>query len=149
MLMIEEGGPDLPVAAYRFIGGEPTIYSITPDRVLQAVRFEYQAVESGVGYALVVAGEGLKDAPLIAKVAGQWAATWNANAKVPGVEDIAETQEVRPLGALEDVVQVAVSSSSGRLTEILTLDQYDSETSRFAEKVAAERARLDTFEGGG
>lgn len=146
MLIEEGGGPVDEVAPYTFIGGEPTIHSFSPDHQEQATRFEYQADASGVVYSLVVSGEALKFPDLIATVAGEWAATWNINAAVAGVEDIAESQDVKPLGGLEDVVQVAVSSPSGKSTSVLTLRQSEVSPDVFAAKVSAERARLAKFE---
>ncbi len=130
---------------YTYLGGEPTVHSFSPEVVEQATRFSYRADESGVVYSLVVSGEALKFPVLIATVAGQYAHTWNLNAAVAGVTDIAESQEVRPLGSLEDVYNVAVESTNGKTGGVLTLGQDDIRPDVFAEQVAAYRKTLDAF----
>lgn len=148
-MLIDEGGGQVDVEADAiFRSGEPTVYEFVAGQPEQATRYTYTAAESLVDFSLVVSGEALKSPKLIATVARQWAATWNQNAQVPGVTDIAETQEVRPLGSLEDVVQVAVESTSGRSTAIITLRQSDSRPDVFAQRIADERATLDALEKG-
>ena len=140
-------------APFTFLLSEPTLHAFSPELVEDAQRNTYQADDSGVVYSLVLAGEALKfqqvNPSLIATVAGQWANTWNVNAAVPGVADIAETQDVSPLGSLDDVFQVAVTSTSGRSTAILTLRDQQLRTDVFAGIVAAEVAALDTIEKSG
>jgi hypothetical protein len=141
------GGGGLPEQqdAYIYLGGEPTVHAFTPEHVEQATRFQYQAAQSGVVYSVLASGEALKSPALIATVAGQMAHAWNQNALVPGVTDIAETQEVRPLGSLEDVYQIAVESTNGKTGGVLTVEGQNIRPDVFAELVADYRATLDAF----
>lgn len=140
-------------AGFTFLLSEPTLHAFSPELVEDAVRNTYQADLSGVVYSLVVSGEALRNArtnpDLIPTVAGQWAAVWNENARVPGVADIVETQEVSPLGSLTDVFQVAVESTSGRSTSILTLTQNQLRPDIFAAVIASEVAALNRNEQAG
>ncbi len=141
------------VAPFTFLLSEPTLYAFAPDVVEDAQRNTYQADESGVVYSLVVSGEALKNARknpgLIATVAGQYASAWNQNWAVPGVVDVAETQDVTALGSLHDVFQVAVESTSGRSTSILTVADQDVRPDVFAGLVADEVKALDAQEKAG
>lgn len=133
-------------APYTYLGGEATIHSFDGEHTEQATRFSYRADASRVVYSLVVSGEALKFPDLIATVAGQYAAVWDENAAVAGVTDIAETQEVRPLGGLDDVYNVAVESQSGKTEGVISLHVLDTRPDLFAAAVAAERKTLDAFE---
>lgn len=152
MLILDESGgiASDATAGFTFLGSEPTLHAFSPEKVEDAVRNTYQADASGVVYSLVVSGEALRSARtnpgLIPTVAGQWAAAWNENARVPGVTDIVETQEDTPLGSLYDVFQVAVESSSGRSTSILTLKSNLVRPDIFAGIIAAEVKRLNAAE---
>ncbi len=137
-------------APFTFLLSEPTLYAFSPELVEDAQRNTYQADASGVVYSLVISGEALKNArtnpDLIPTVAGQLAAQWNENAKVVGVTDIQETQDSTTLGSLYDVFQVAVESTSGRSTSILTLRDQETRADVFAGIVAAEVKSLDAAE---
>lgn len=137
-------------ASFRFLLSEPTLHAFSPELVEDAVRRTYQAEESGVVYSLVVSGEALKglatNPGLIATVAGQLAAVWNQNAAVPGVTDIVETQEVSPLGSIDDVFQVAVESSSGRSTGLLMLKPSLIRPDIFASIITSTVATLNAGE---
>jgi len=137
-------------AGFSFLLAEPTLHAFSPELVEDAQRRTYQADVSGVVSSLLLAGEVYKhfdqNIDLVATVAGQLAATWDANAAVPGVVDIAETQSVSPLGSLDDVYQVAVESTSGRSTSIIEVDTGDIRSDVFAEIVGAARASLDAAE---
>lgn len=141
------GGGGLPDQedAYIYLGGEPTVHAFTPEKVEQATRFSYQALASGIGYSVLASGEALKFPGLIATVAGQLAHTWNVNATVPGVTDVAEIQLVSPLGSLDDAYEVAVESTDGKTGGVITVKSVDIRPDVFAQIVAAERARLDAF----
>ena len=137
-------------APFTFLLAEPPLHAFSPDLVEDAQRRTYQADESGVVYSLLLSGEVYKhfdsNIDLVATVAGQLAATWNANAAVPGVADIVETQTVSPLGSLDDVYQVAVESTSGKSTAIIEVDANDIRSDVFAEIVGTSRASLDAAE---
>lgn len=148
MLLDDGGGPVDVQADAIFRSAEPTVYEFVTGRPEQATRYTYTAAESLVDFSLVVSGEALKHPQLIQTVAREWAATWNQNAQVPGVTDIAETQEVRPLGSLVDVVDVAVDSTSGRSTAFIQLGQNELAPEVFAKRIADERATLDALEKG-
>lgn len=141
------GGLGEATAAFTFQGAEPTVHEFIPGRPEQATRFLYTADASGVGFSLVVGKEALKSPALIRTVAGQNAAAMNADAAVPGVVDIAETQDVKPLGSLDDVFQVAIDSASGRSETIITVASIDMRPEVFAQIVAETRATLATWEG--
>ena len=143
------GGGSEAEAPYTFQDAEPTVHEFVPGKPEQATRYLYVADASQVGFSLVVGSEALKNPGLISTVAGQWANTWNLNAAVPGVQDIGEDQAVRPLGSLEDVVNVAVSSTSGRSSGIITLTQSQVRPDDFAAEVAAFRKVLDANEESG
>lgn len=150
MLLDDGGGGESGVEAdATYLNGEPTIYAFAEDVVEQATRFYYMADSSGVVFTLVASGEALKpgNVHLIKTVAREWAATWNANAKVPGVDEIdATAQDTTPLGFLVDVANVAVRSASGKTSGILTVSQAESRPDVFAATVAAYRADLDELE---
>lgn len=132
-----------------FLNGEPTIYAFAEDVVEQATRYYYEAADSGVVFTLVVSGEAQKHPSLIGTVARQLAATWNENAKVPGVQEIdASAQDTTPLGFLVDVANVAVTSTSGKNGGILTVRDQEHRPDVFAEIVAEFRAQLDAVEQG-
>lgn len=152
-MLIEEGTGGIAsdvTAGFTFLQSEPTLHAFSPELVEDAQRNTYQADESGVVYSLVLSGEALKasatGSDLIATVAGQMAAVWNENARVPGVADIVETQETSPLGSLNDIFQVAVESTSGRSTNILTLTPSQIRPDVFAGIVAAQVALLNRNE---
>lgn len=135
-------------AEVEFVDGEPIVWEFVPGNPENAVRNLYRAVESGVVFGLVLSQNAQKplNAGVVNTVARQLGAMWNANAAVPGVTDIAETQDTRPLGGLQDVAQVYVESTSGKSAGILTLTQDEFRSDVFAEAVAAERANLDALE---
>lgn len=137
-------------APFTLLLSEPTLYAFSPELVEDAQRNTYQADASGVVYSLVLSGEALKyqrtNPGLIATVAGQLAAAWNTNAAVPGVVDIQPTQETSALGSLYDVTQVAVESTSGRTTEILTLRDQQVRPDVFASIIAATVKAMDAAE---
>jgi len=141
------GGGGLPEQedAYIYLGGEPTVHAFTPEKVEQATRFSYQALESGIVFSVLASGEALKSPGLIATVAGQMAHAWNINAKVPGVVDVAEVQLVSPLGSLDDAYEVAVESTDTKTGGVITVQTIDVRPDVFAQIVAAERTRLDAF----
>lgn len=130
-----------------YLGGEPTIHAFSPEKVEQAERFEYQADESGVVFALVVSGEALKFPDLILTNARQLAATLNADYAVDGVTGIAETQDVDDLGSVNDVFNVSVRSTSGKTVQVYTVAPLDMRTDVFAESVKTWRSQLDAYEG--
>lgn len=144
-----EGGGDETTASYTFLGAEPTLYAFSPDHVEDAQRMSFRADSSGVVYSLTVSGEALKHPDVIANVAGIWANNWNENAAVPGVEEIEDGQEVSTLGSVQDVVNVAVTSTSGRSTTIVQVTQRDMEPAFFAPVIKTTRAQLDAIEAGG
>ncbi len=141
------GGGGLPEQedAYLYLGGEPTVHAFSPEVVEQATRFTYQAVESGIVYTVLASGEALNNPGVISAVAGQLAHTWNVNAQVPGVTDVAESQEVSPLGSLDDVYNVAVESTNGKTGGVLVVKDQDIRPDVFADTVAAYRKTLDAF----
>ena len=140
------GSPGDQEAAVTFESAEPAIVEFTAGNPVQATRYFYVADASQVGFSIVAKVDPLTRADTIATIARQFAYAFDVDAAVPGVLDIAETQDVKPLGGLTDVVQVAVASTSGKSTSILQLDQQDIRPDLFAAAVATERARLDTFE---
>ncbi len=144
---VVDGGGELPDTedAYTYLGGEPTVHSFGGEQVEQATRFSYRADQSGVVFTILASGEALNNPGVIATVAGQLAHQWNVNATVAGVTDIAESQEVKPLGSLDDVYNVAVESTNGLTGGVLVLATEDTRTDVFAEKVAAYRKTLDAF----
>jgi hypothetical protein len=151
LILDESGGiASEATAGFRPLLSEPTLHAFSPELVEDAVRNTYQADESGIVYSLVVAGEALryerKHPGNIATVAGQLAAVWNENARVPGVTDIVETQEVSPLGSMDDIFQVAVESTSGIFNSILTVTENQVRPDVFAKIIAAEVARLNAAE---
>ena len=155
MLVIDPGQPVGPDASGEGIGHAPatfltsedTLYVFSPDDVESAVRNTYQANTSGVVFVVTFVRPELLKAAAFGDVAGSWAWVWDQNAAVPGVTDIAVTQRTKPLGGLEDVAEVAITSTSGRSTGTLTLTQADVMPDTFAEKVRAAVARLDAIEG--
>ncbi len=136
-------------APFTFGDAEPTVHEFVPGKPEQATRYTYIADASQVGYSLIVSQEAQKFPDLIVTVAGQLANTWNQNAAVPGVTDIGESQDVKPLGSLVDVYNVAVQSTSGRSEAIITLTDDLIRPDVFATYVSDERARLDKLEGSG
>ena len=154
LIQDESGGIASEVEApFTFLLSEPTLHAFSPDLVEDAQRNTYQADVSGVVYSLVLAGEVYKhlrqNADLVATVAGQLAAVWDTNRAVPGVADIVETQDVSPLGSLDDVYQVAVESTSGRSTSILTVRDQQVRPDVFSKIIAAEVSALDKQEKAG
>lgn len=135
-------------AAFTFLSGEPTLYAFSREDVENARRNVYQADASGVVYAVTFVRPELLSPTEFNDVAGSWAWVWNENAKVPHVLDIAEDQRVKQLGGVEDVVEVAVESSSGRSSSTIVLTQDQVWPDAFAQAVAAEVAQLDAIEGG-
>jgi hypothetical protein len=151
LILDESGGiASEATAGFRPLLSEPTLHAFSPELVEDAVRNTYQADESGVVYSLVLAGEALRYERIhpgnIATVAGQMAAVWNENARVPGVTDIVETQEVSPLGSLDDIFQVSVESASGLFTSILTVTPNQIRPDVFAQVIAREVAALNAAE---
>lgn len=136
-------------APFTFGDAEPTVHEFVPGKPEQATRYTYIADASQVGYSLIVSQEAQKFPDLIVTVAGQLANTWNLNAAVPGVTDIGESQNVKPLGSLVDVYNVAVESTSGRSEAIITLTDDEIRPDVFADAIAAERKTLDRLEGTG
>lgn len=149
MNLDDGGGLGEESAAFTFEASEPTVHEFIPGRPEQATRFLYTADASGVGFSLVVGQEALKSPNLIRTVAGQNAAAMNADAAVAGVVDIAETQDVKPLGSLDDVFQVAIESASGKSQVIITVRSIDMRPAVFSQIVAAQRATMATWEGSG
>ena len=141
------GGAGVGHAAFTFISGEPTLYAFSRDDVENARRNVYQAEESGVVYAVTFVRPELLKPAEFNDVAGSWAWVWDQNAKVPHVLDIAEDQRVKQLGGVEDVVEVAVSSTSGRSSSTIVLTQDEVWPDTFAQIIAAEVGRLDQIEG--
>lgn len=135
-------------AAFTPLGSEETIYSFDQEHVVDAQRLQYRADESGMVYYLIESNEAVNAAPgAIATVAGQYAAMWNANYKVPGVQEIAEVQQVTPLGSLRDVAQVAVVGTNPAFTTVITVPDDQYRTDLFAAAVAGARKTLDTLAG--
>jgi hypothetical protein len=149
MAVIENGGPDLPVAGYTFLSSEPTLVVLSPENVKPGQRMQFRADQSGVVFSLTAYGIVLDSPDRVAATAGRWAAFWNTAAATPGVEEIEESQDVRPLGALYDTANVAVQSTSGRSTGILTLAQDILHVEYFQQAVAQYRATLDAIEAAG
>lgn len=155
MLYLDEGGPVVEPggepftgkAAYTFLHGEPTLYTFSREDVEQAVRNTYQATDTGTVFAVTFVRPELLKPFVFDDVASSWAAVWNANRQVPGVTDIAPDQRVLPLGGLEDVVDVAVESSSGRSSDTVTLSQAEVWPDVFAARIGEQVARLDAIEG--
>lgn len=139
------GGTGEAEADVRLLGGEPTVHAFSPERVEQATRFEYQAIQSGVVFGLVVTNEAKNSPALITTVARQVAAALNADAAVPGVVDMEETQTVSPLGSVDDVWNIAITSTSGKVTQIFTFGQQSMRSDIFAQNVASLRTQLDQF----
>lgn len=141
------GGGGLPEQedAYTYLGGEETVHSFDLEHVESAMRFSYESIPSGVVFTILAGKEAQKSPGLIKTVAGQMSHAWNLNVAVPGVVDVAETQEVRPLGSLDDVYQIAVESTNGKTGGVLTIDSVDIRPDVFAQLVAAYRATLDQF----
>lgn len=146
MLAIDGGAPTGGSAAFDFLSGEPTLHTTSPELVEGAQRLAYRAQESGVTYFLTVPTTVFSNPGAVATIAAAWAAVWDANAKVPGVLDIAETQIVQPLGNLQDVAEVVVGSTSGRSSMLVTFQQSNLEPSLFASTVAYWRGQLDAVE---
>ena len=153
MLITDGSGglSDETTAPFTFLLSNPTLYAFSPELVEEAQRNTYQADDSKVVYSIVVSGNLLDfiratGSDVLATVAGQWANAWNINRAVPGVADIAETQDASPLGSLYDVVQVAVVSTSGKSTSILTLTDNQLPPDAFAPIIRAEVQRLDAAE---
>ncbi len=141
------GGGGEATAAYTPLGSEPTLHAFSPDRIEDAQRITYRADLSGVVYSLTVSLEAFNNNPgVIANVAGIWANNWNENFAVPGVTEIEDGQEVTTLGSINDVVSVAVDSTSGNSTTILTVRQRDMEPQFFAPLIQKSRAVLDASE---
>lgn len=141
------GGADETTAAYTPLGSEPTLYAFSPDKVEDAQRITYRADQSGVVYSLTVSLEAFNNNPaVVANVAGIWANRWNINASVPGVTEIEDGQEVTTLGSINDVVQVAVDSTSGHSTTVVTVRQRDMEPQFFKPIIDQARAVLDASE---
>jgi hypothetical protein len=128
-----------------YLGGEPTIHAFSPEKVEQATRFEYRADESGVVFGVLAAGDQQFDPALINTVARQLAAVINTDRAQPGVVDMEETQQVSALGSIDDVWQVAVSSTNGLTTQVYQLDPLNLRPDLFAPIVAAWRKQLDAF----
>lgn len=152
MLITDEGGgiASEAEAPFTFLLSEPTLYAFSPELVEDAQRNTYQADTSGVVYSIVLSGEALryyrKYPDNLGTVAGQLAAMWDENRAVPGVTDIIPTQDVSPLGSLYDVAQVAVESTSGRSTAIITVRDQDSRPDIFAPIIADAVKSLDAQE---
>ncbi len=154
MVVIDDGGGDIggggdeTTAAYTVLGSEPTLHAFSPDRIEDAQRISYRADLSGVIYSLTVLAEALTpdNIHIVAQVAGIWANRWNQNAAVPGVTEIEDGQEVTTLGSINDIVSVAVDSTSGNSTTIVTVHERDMEPQFFAPIIAQTRATLDTLE---
>jgi hypothetical protein len=142
---ITEGASPDAEAAATLLGGEPTVHAFSPERVEQAMRFEYVAVESGVVFGILAGAEAQKSPALINTVARQVAYQLNQDAKVPGVADMEETQVVSPLGSVDDIWQIAITSTSGKVTQIFNFGQQSMRPDIFAQNVAALRAGLDQY----
>ncbi len=138
-------------AAYTPLNSEPTLHAFSPDRIEDAQRITYRADESGVIYSLTVLAEALKEdnLPNLGVVAGIWANRWNINAAVPGVTEIEDGQEVTTLGSINDIVSVAVESTSGNSTTIVTVKERDMEPQFFAPIIKQTRSLLDALEAPG
>lgn len=145
--VLEGGGTGEAEAPVTYLGGEPTVHAFSPERVEQAMRFEYRADASGVTFALVVSGEALKSPALILTVARQVAATVNADAAVAGVADMQENQRVSALGSIDDYWDVAITSPSGLTTQVFQFEQSSMRADVFAQTVGAYRNQLAAFEG--
>jgi hypothetical protein len=148
MALIENGGPDLPVAAYTFLGSEPELVTVSPEKSFPGQRMQFKADNSGVVFSLTAYGVVLDTPDRIDATAGRWAAFWNQAALTPGVQEIETSQDVKPLGALYDVANVAVESTSEKSTAILTLAEDILHIDYFVQQVAAFRAKLDAIEAG-
>jgi hypothetical protein len=152
VLIIDDSGgiASEATAGFRLLLSEPTLHSFTPELTEDAQRNTYQADESGIVYSLVLSGEALRSEKRhpgnVATVAGQWAAVWNENARVPGVFDIVESQETTGLGSMYDVMQVEVKSTSERSTSFLTLRDNAFRPDVFAGIIAAEVKALNAAE---
>ncbi len=142
------GGGGEATASYTVLGSEPTLHAFSPDRIEEAQRISYRADLSGVVYSLTVSAEALKPDNLanLGVVAGIWANNWNENFAVPGVTEIEDGQEVTTLGSINDIVSVAVDSTSGNSTTIVTVQQRDMEPPFFKPIIAQTRSTLDTLE---
>jgi hypothetical protein len=136
-----------PEAEVTYLGGEPTVHAFQDDKVEQAMRFTYRADASRIDFALVVSGDTLNTPETILKVARQVAYALNADSAIPGVLDMEETQYVTPLGSINDIWNVAFSSTSGLTTQIVQLQQLDMRADLFATTAAYWRAQLDKYEG--
>lgn len=144
------------MAAYEVLSQEPTLQVLSPEIVIDADRVIARALASGVVFAIFVANytptaidRFETQAQRIARALSGWAATWDANAAVPGVLNIGMSQEVDAAGQLRDVALVFASSSSGRSVTQLTLGPARWETQEFKADVAAARASLDAVEATG
>src|SRR5690242_6701471 len=120
-------------AAVTLLGGEPTVHAFSPEKVEQAMRFEYRADASGVVFGLIVSTEGQKSPALVNTVARQIAYQLNQDAQVPGVADMEETQVVSALGSVDDIWQVAITSSNGKVTQIFNFGQQSMRPDIFAQ----------------
>ena len=142
---ITEGASPDAEAAVRYLGGEPTVHAFSPEKVEQAMRFEYQAVDSGVVFGMIVSTIAAQDPGLINTVARQTAYALNQDALVPGVVDMAETQVTQPLGSIDDIWQIAITSTSGLTTQIFNFGQASMRPDIFKGNVEALRANLDAL----
>ncbi len=157
MVLIEpDGGGDgdgagEATAAFTQLTSEPTLHAFSPDRIEDAQRITYRADESGVIYSLTVLAEALTELnlPNLGRVAGMWANRWNINAAVPGVQEIEDGQEVTTLGSINDIVSVAVDSTSGNSTTIVTVKDRDMEPQFFEPIINRTRSFLDAMEAQG
>lgn len=147
------------MAAYDYLGGEPTIQSLSSGISREAQRFTYRARDSGVVFGLVYGpwpSPNWTDA-VLADQAAYWAGNWNENARVPGVTAIDVTQDTDDLGNLVDVARVAIVSTSGLTTSIITVGVRSflpsvagtTLTTSFGDAVRAAVAQLDAVEAGG
>jgi hypothetical protein len=109
---------------------------------------QFKANNSAVVFSLTAYGAVLDTPDRIDATAGRWAAFWNEAALTPGVQEIETSQDVKPLGALYDTANVAVESTSGKSTSILTLPEDVLHIEYFVQQVAAFRAKLDAIEAG-
>lgn len=131
-----------------FLQAEPTIQTIGADVIRDAQRITYQAQPSGVVYSLLFAPwpSPVWSDETVSQQANEWADRWNENAAQPGVVGVNVTQRVNEAGNLQDVADVYVRSTSGRSTSLIVADLPHFWPDQFAQLVATERGRLDSYE---
>lgn len=131
---------------YELLSGEHTVELLGATDVQDVYQVTARSVPSGVVYHVRFPPV-IQDATSVRDILAAWAGWYNDAAALPGVVGISTLQDVDLSGQLQDVNEVTVRSTSGKLTQTIAVSGEAMGTPKVAELVNAAVAQLNAIEG--